>query len=75
MMLCPPAISAACMLSHVWLFVTPWTAAHQDPLSMGFTRQACWSGVPFSPPGDLPDPGIETGKPFLWLFHALNMLP
>ena len=38
---------------------TPWTAAHQAPLSMEFSRQEYWSGLPFPPPGDLPDPGIE----------------
>ena len=41
------------------LFVTPWTVAHQAPLSMGFSRQEYWSGLSCSPPGDLPDPGIE----------------
>ena len=47
-------------LGHVWLFTTPWTAAYlQAPLSMGFSRQECWSGVPFPFPGDLPDPGIK----------------
>ena len=46
-------------LSHVQLFVTPWTVAHQAPLSMGFSRQENWSGLPFPFPGDLPDPGIE----------------
>ena len=40
-------------------FVTPWTAARQAPLSMGFSRQEYWSGVPFPSPGDLPNPGIE----------------
>ena len=45
--------------SRVQLFVTPWTVAHQAPLSMGFSRQEYWSGVPFPSPGDLPDPGIE----------------
>ena len=40
-------------------FVTPWTAAHQAPLSMGFPRQKYWNGLPFPPPGGLPDPGIE----------------
>ena len=40
-------------------FVIPWTVAHQAPLSMGFPRQEYWSGVPFPPPGDLPDPEIE----------------
>ena len=39
--------------------MTPWTIALQAPLSMGFSRQEYWSGLPFSPPGDLPNPGIE----------------
>ena len=47
------------LLSRVWLFVTPWTAAHQAPLSMGFPRQECWSGWLFPSPGDLPHPGIK----------------
>ena len=46
-------------LSCVQLFVIPWTVAHQAPLSMEFPRQEYWSGLPFPPPGDLPDPGIE----------------
>ena len=46
-------------------FVTPWTAARQAPLSMGFSRQEYWSGLPFPSPGDLPDPGIEPGSPVL----------
>ena len=45
--------------SCVQLFETPWTVAHQAPLSMGFSRQAYWSGLLWPPPGDLPDPGIE----------------
>ena len=45
-------------LSCVGLFVAPWTVAHQAPLSVGFSRQEDWSGLPFPPPGDLPDPGI-----------------
>ena len=50
------------VLNHVQLFVTPWTAESpsQAPLSMGFFRQECWSGLPFSTSGDLPDPGVET---------------
>ena len=52
-------------LSHVRLFVTPWTAAYQAPLSMGFSRQEYWSRLPFSSPGDLPDPGIESRSPAL----------
>ena len=48
-----------CVLSRVRLFVTPWTVAHQAPLSMGSSRQEHWSGLPCPPPGDLPDPGVE----------------
>ena len=47
------------MLSHVQLTATSWTMAHQAPLSMGFSRQKYWSGLPFPPPGDLPNPGIQ----------------
>ena len=45
--------------SHVQLFATLWTVAHQVPLSMGFSRQEYWSGLPYLPPGEPPDPGIE----------------
>ena len=45
--------------------VTPWTVAHQAPLSMEFFRQEYWSGLPFPSPGDLPDPGVELGSPAL----------
>ena len=45
--------------------MTPWTAAHQTPLSMGFPKQEYWSGLPFPSPGDLPDPGIEPRSPTL----------
>ena len=51
-----------CVLSHfsnVQLFATLWTRARQAPLSMGFSRQEYWSGVPCPPPGDLPKPGIN----------------
>ena len=51
------------VLSHVRLFVTPWTVAHQAPLSIEFSRQEYWSGLPFPSPGDLPDPGIEPTSP------------
>ena len=44
---------------------TPWTTANQTPPSMGFSRQECWSGLPFPSPGDLPDSGIEPGSPTL----------
>ena len=46
-------------LGRVQLFATPWAVAHQAPLSMGFSRQGYWSGLPCPPPGDLPDPGIK----------------
>ena len=47
------------MLSRVQLFVTPWTVAHQTPLSVELSRQEYWSGLPFPSPGDLPRPEIE----------------
>ena len=52
-------------LSCVRLFVTPWTIAYQASLSMGFSRQEYWSGLPFPSPGDLPHPGIEPRSPAL----------
>ena len=51
--------------SHVPLFVNPWTVAYQALLSMGFSRQGYWSGLPFPSPGDLPDPGIKPRSPAL----------
>ena len=53
------------LLSHVWLFVTPWTVAYYAPPSMGFSRQEYWSGLPFPSPGDLPGAGIEPRSPAL----------
>ena len=53
---------AAYMLScfsYIQLFSTPWTVAHQTPLSKGFSRQEYWNGLPFLFSGDFPDPGIE----------------
>ena len=52
-------------LSRVQLFATPWTIAYQPPLSVGFSRQEYWSGLPFPSPGDLPNPGTEPGSPAL----------
>ena len=52
-------------LSCVQLFVTPWTVACQAPLSMEFSRQEYWSGLPFPSPGDRPRPGIEPRSPAL----------
>ena len=53
------------MPRRVRLFEIAWTVAHQAPLSMGFSRQEYWSGLPCPPPGDLPDPGIEPRFPTL----------
>ena len=56
------ALGCACMLSCfscIWLFATLWTVTCQAPLSLGFSRQEYWSGLPYPPPGDLPNPGIE----------------
>ena len=58
----------ACVLSHfshVQLFATPWIVARQAPLSMGFSRQEYWSGLPCPPAGDLPDSEIEPASPAL----------
>ena len=53
------------LLSHIQLFVSPWTVACQAPLSMGLSRQEYWSGLPFPPPGDLSDLGIKPKSPAL----------
>ena len=50
---------SVCVLNHVWLFATTGTVAHQAPLSMEFSRQEYWSGLPFPTLGNLPDPGIK----------------
>ena len=54
-------------LSRVWLFATPWTAANQAPLSMGFSRQEYWSGVPLPSP-----PGAWVSHYFWFLLHSFN---
>ena len=73
--------------SRVRLFVTQWTVAHQAPLSMEYSRQEYWSGLPFPSPGDLPNPGIKPvslalagefftaeppRKPPFWVYILLN---
>ena len=63
--LCPSGEHCAQSLSHVQLFNNPWTVVHQTPLSMGFSRQEYWNGLPFPPPGDLPHPGIKPRSPAL----------
>ena len=59
------AVVVVYSLSHVRLFATPWTVAHQAPLSLGFPRQEYWRGLPFSSPGDLPATGIKAESPEL----------
>ena len=51
------------MFNHIRHFVSPWTVACQTPLSLGFSRQVYWSGLPFPPPVNLPDPGIKRVSP------------
>ena len=58
------------LMCSVWLFATPWTVARQALLPMRFSRQEYWSGLPFPPPGDLLDPGIETASPMGLAFQA-----
>ena len=62
-------------LSHVWLFVTPCTVACQASPSTGFSRQEYWSGLPFPSPGELPNPGIESGSPTLQVDSLLYEPP
>ena len=69
-----PKISRRKEIIKIWAEIIEteiWTVAYQAPLSMGFSRQECWSGLPFPSPGDLPDPGIEPGSPTL----QANALP
>ena len=63
------------LLSCVQLSATPWTEAHQAPLSMGFPRQESWSGLPFPSPGDLPYPGIKPRCPGLQADSLLSETP
>ena len=62
-------------LSPVQLFATPWTGAHQAPLSMKFSRQEYWSGLPFPSPGDLLNPGIKLTSPTLQADSLLSEPP
>ena len=72
--ICVKLFSEVKLLSRVRLFVTLWTVAHQAPLSMGFSRQEYWSGLPFPSPGDLPNPGIEPRCP-AWQADAFSSEP
>ena len=56
------------------LSLTPWTVACQAPLSVGFSRQECWSELPLLSPGDLPHPGIKPGSP-AWQADSLPSEP
>ena len=59
-------------------FATPWTVAHQTPLSMGYPRKEYWSGLPFPSPGELPDPGIKPTSPAIGsqiLYHWTTWKP
>ena len=60
------------LLSRVQLFATPWTVAHQAPLSMGFYWQENWSGLPFPPLADLPGPGDEPAS-LAWQVDSLPL--
>ena len=59
------ALNEVKSLSHVRLFATPWSVAHQAPLSMGFPRQEYWGGLPFPSQWDLPNPRIKPKSPAL----------
>ena len=75
-----PIVVRARMLScfgRIQLFATLWTIAPQAPLFMGFSKQEYWSGLPYSPPGDLPDPGIEPVSTYFscigrWVLYHLG---
>ena len=62
------------LLSRVRLFAIPWTVTYQAPPSMEFSRQQCWSGLPFPSPRDLPDPGVEPMSPALQADALLSEL-
>ena len=65
-----------CVLRHfsrVQLFTTLWTEAGQVPMYMGFSRQESWGGLPCLPPGDLPDPGIETASPVAAALQVVSL--
>ena len=70
-------IECAQSFSHVRLFSAPWNVACQAPLSIEFSRQEYWSGVPFPTPGDLPDPGSNPhlSPPLHWPEVPLSLVP
>ena len=68
-------LNCPCVPSPVRLFMIPWTVAGQAPQSVGFSRQEYWSGLPFLPLVNLPDPGMECMLPCLPLSPALQATP
>ena len=73
--MCVCVCVCVCLLSHVQLFATLWTVVHRAPLSMGFFGQEYWSGLPFPPPGDLPNSGIEPESPMSPALQAYSLPP
>ena len=71
----PPGKPKVNVASHAWLFAAPWTLAHQAPLYMEFSRKPYWHKLPFSSPGDFPDPGIKPGSLALQADSLLSELP
>ena len=73
----PVCACVANCFSCVWLFAALWTVTHQAPLSMGFSRQDYWSGLPCPPPGNLPDPVIKLASLCLlhWQMRSLPLAP
>ena len=69
-----PLCTVLSCFSRVWLFATLWTVDHQAPLYMGFSRQEYWNGLPYSPPGDLPDPRVEPMS-LHWQAGSLPLAP
>ena len=67
-------VSIFSCFSHVRLFAILWAIALQSPLSMGFSRQVDWSGLPFPSPGDFPDPGMEPMSPASPALQADSLL-
>ena len=71
----PPPAPVLSHFRRVQPFATPWTVAHQAPLSTGFSRQECWSGLPFPSPGDLPDPGSFSLSLLHWQGDSFPLAP
>ena len=69
------SLNCCCLVAVSFSFATTWTVAHQASLSMGFSRQEHWSGLPFPSPGDLPDPEIEPRSPALQVDSLLSGPP